>query len=75
MAFSVVPAGGGVKGGAVYGSSDKRAAYPDSDPVSCGDLAATLFWRLGLDHTREIHDRIGRPIRAGEGEPIRKIFL
>lgn len=73
--FSVVLAGGGVRGGSVHGSSDKRAAYPDSDPVSCGDLAATLFWRLGLDPASEIHDRIGRPIRVGEGEPIRKLFL
>lgn len=73
--FSVVLAGGGVRGGSVYGSSDKRAAYPDSDPVSCGDLAATLFWRLGLDPAREIHDRLGRPVRVGEGEPIRNLFL
>ena len=73
--FSVVLAGGGVTGGSVYGASDKRGAYPDSDPVSCGDLAATIFWCLGLDPAREIHDRIGRPVRVGEGEPVRKLFL
>lgn len=72
--FSIVLAGGGVRGGTVYGSSDKRGAYPDSDPVSSGDLAATLFWRFGLDPTTLIHDRLGRPIRIGEGEPVRSLF-
>jgi uncharacterized protein (DUF1501 family) len=73
--FSVVLAGGGVTGGSVYGTSDKRGAYPDSYPVSCGDLAATLFWRFGLDPASEIHDRIGRPVRIGTGEPVRKLFV
>ncbi len=73
--FSIVLAGGGVKGGLVHGSSDKRAAYPETDPVSTGDLAATLLWRFGLDPAELIYDRLGRPIRAGEGEPVRSLFL
>ena len=73
--FSVVLAGGGVKGGSTYGTSDKWAAYPDSDPVSPGDLAATLFWRFGLDPHTEIHDLTGRPYRVADGEPIRELFL
>ncbi|HUY89397.1 MAG TPA: DUF1501 domain-containing protein [Pirellulales bacterium] len=73
--FSMVLAGGGVKGGIVYGTSDKQGAYPNSDPVSSGDLAATLFWRFRLDPASVIHDRLGRPIRVGEGEPVRKLFL
>ena len=58
-----------------YGTSDKWAAYPDSDPVSPGDLAATLFWRFGLDPHTEIHDLTGRPYRVADGEPIRELFL
>lgn len=73
--FSLVLAGGGVKGGTTYGSSDKWGAYPDSDPVSCGDLAATLFWRFGLDPGTLLHDMNGRPYRLADGEPIRKLFL
>lgn len=73
--FSMVLAGGGAKGGSAYGTSDKRGAYPDSDPVSCGDLAATLFWRFGLDPASVIHDRVGRPIQVGRGEPVHKLFL
>lgn len=73
--FSAVLAGGGAKGGLVYGSSDKHAAYPTADPVSSGDFAATLFWRFGLDPARLIHDKLNRRIRIGEGEPVRKLFL
>jgi len=72
--FSIVLAGGGVNGGMVYGNSDKHAAYPTSDPVSSGELAATLFWRFGLDPAQLIHDRLGRPVHIGTGEPVRKLF-
>jgi hypothetical protein len=72
--YSVVLAGGGVQGGAVYGASDKIGAYPALDPITPGDLAATLFWRFGLDPTTEIHDLTGRPYRIADGEPIRRLF-
>jgi hypothetical protein len=72
--YSIVLAGGGIRGGSVYGSSDKIGAYPAADPVTPGDLAATLFWRLGIDPTIEIRDLTGRPYHVAEGEPIRKLF-
>jgi hypothetical protein len=72
--FSIVLAGGGVKGGAVYGSSDRFGAYPASEPVTPGDLAATIFWCFGLDPRTEIHDLTNRPYRLAEGEPLRKLF-
>jgi uncharacterized protein (DUF1501 family) len=72
--FSVVLAGGGVRGGAVYGASDRIGAYPASDPVTPGDLAATLLWRFGLDFTAEIRDLTDRPYKLAEGEPIHKLF-
>jgi hypothetical protein len=72
--FSVVLAGGGVQGGAVYGSSDRLGAYPASDPVSPGDLAATLFWRFGLDPSAEVRDLTGRPYRLADGQPLRRLF-
>lgn len=72
--FSAVFAGGGVRGGAAYGSSDRIAAYPATDPVTPGDLAATLFWRFGIDPATEVRDLTGRPFRLADGEPLRRLF-
>jgi Protein of unknown function (DUF1501) len=72
--YSVILAGGGVRGGTMYGASDKLGAYPDTDPVTPADLAATLFWRLGLDPTRKMVDLTGRPYKLADGQPIRAIF-
>jgi Protein of unknown function (DUF1501) len=72
--YSVLLAGGGVTGGAVYGSSDKIGAYPATEPVIPGDLAATIFWRFGIDPDAEIRDATGRPHRLAAGEPLTKLF-
>ena len=72
--YSVFLAGGGVTGGAVYGASDRLGAYPARDPATPGDLAATIYWRFGLDHAAEIHDQTGRPHRLAAGEPIKALF-
>ncbi|HVC99353.1 MAG TPA: DUF1501 domain-containing protein [Pirellulales bacterium] len=72
--YTAVVAGGGVRGGFVYGSSDKLGAYPASDPVSPGDLAATIFTAFGIDPATEIRDTLGRPYRIAEGRPITELF-
>ena len=72
--YTVALAGGGVRGGQVYGASDKIAAYPDRDPVTPGDLAATLFWRFGIDPALEMRDQTGRPLRLAEGQPLTALF-
>lgn len=72
--YTVALAGGGVNGGAVYGASDKAGAYPDRDPVSPADLAATILWRFGIDPAREFHDATGRPWRLSEGRPLDSLF-
>ncbi|HEX3869285.1 MAG TPA: DUF1501 domain-containing protein, partial [Pirellulales bacterium] len=72
--FSVLLAGGGVEGGAIYGSSDKIGAYPETNPVTPGDLAATIFWRFGLDPDHELHDMLGRPQKLATGHPITALF-
>jgi hypothetical protein len=68
--FSVVMAGGGVRGGQVYGSSDRSAAYPSTNPVSPADLAATIYHCLGIDPRTEVKDQEGRPFLVGTGKPI-----
>ncbi len=67
--YTVLLAGGGVKGGFVHGSSDSHAMYPDEHPVKPEDLAATLFYLLGIDPGSEIMDRNDRPLPIG-GRPI-----
>ncbi len=73
--YTAVLAGGGVRGGAVYGSSDRIGAYPASDPVTPGDLAATIFWRFGIDPDTEVRDQTDRPFRLAEGQPLARLFI
>ncbi len=72
--YSVLLAGGGVRGGTYFGASDASGAYPADLPVTPADLAATIFWRFGIDPKREVHDRTGRPWRLADGQPMRELF-
>jgi hypothetical protein len=72
--YSVMLAGGGVQGGVTLGTSDKQGAYPETDAITPADLAATLFWRFGIDPTRELSDLTGRPYKLAEGQPITALF-
>ena len=58
---SALLAGGGIRGGQVYGSTDKIAAFVKDDPVAPEDLLATVEHALGVPPGAEIHDRQGRP--------------
>lgn len=71
---SVILAGGGVRGGQVYGESDAIAAYPTRDPVSPEDYIATAYHALGLPPQTLIRDAEGRPHRISEGEPVLSLF-
>lgn len=72
--YTVLLAGGGVQGGAIYGASDPAGAYPVDGPTTPADLAATIFWRFGLSPAQHLHDRIDRPWKLADGEPIRQVF-
>jgi hypothetical protein len=74
MVQSAVLAGGGIRGGQVYGSSDKDAAYPASNAVSPEDMLATIYYSLGIDPDALLHDPLGRPHRVVEGTPITALF-
>jgi hypothetical protein len=68
-------AGGGVKEGVVYGTSDKIGAYPTEHPVAPGDLVATVYHQLGVDPDTTVPDQLGRPIAITHGgEPIHGIL-
>jgi hypothetical protein len=69
-----VLAGGGIKGGTVYGASDRHAAYPASQPTPPGDLAATIYHCLGIDPHLQLQDTLGRPMTLCEGMPIQALL-
>jgi hypothetical protein len=60
--MSVFLAGGGVKGGTVYGATDAYGHAPESDPCSPADVSATVMQLLGLEPTRELRTPSGRPV-------------
>jgi len=72
--FTSVVAGGGIRGGTVYGSSDRYAAYPASNPTRPADLAATVYHCLGVDPRIHLRDRLGRPQVLCEGEAIEAVL-
>ena len=63
-------AGGGVRGGAVVGASDRFGGEPASDPQRPEDFAATLYHALGLRPDTVWHDELGRPFPLSDGRPI-----
>src|SRR5207248_5620919 len=69
-AQSVLLAGGGIRGGQVYGATDKQAAYVKDHPVRPEDLLATVYQSMGISPESEIHDREGRPQKITEGKPV-----
>lgn len=65
--FPALLAGGGVRGGTTYGSSDKDAAHVADHPVSPESLAATIYHALGISSELRVPDQQGRPVPLVEG--------
>jgi hypothetical protein len=73
--YSVLLAGGGIKGSLVYGASDKHGAYPKNCPVGAADIIATIYHSLGIPADREVHDRLNRPMAlVPDGAPVTELF-
>jgi hypothetical protein len=73
--YSLLLAGGGFRAGFVYGASDKIGARPSRNPVTPGDIIATLYTCLGIDPNLELTDRLGRPFALVPwGTPIRELL-
>jgi hypothetical protein len=62
-AFSMLLAGGGVKGGTVYGASDELGMHVAENPVHVHDFHATILHLLGLDHEKLTYRYAGRDFR------------
>ncbi|MGE0758718.1 MAG: DUF1501 domain-containing protein [Pirellulaceae bacterium] len=73
--YSMVLAGGGIRGGQVVGSSDKIGARPATRPVAPADVHATVFQALGYDPRGITYYTVdGRPTLLSEGEPLRELL-
>ena len=72
--WSVVVGGGALKGGMVYGSTNRDGTEVQQNPCNVGDLFATIYRGLGLDPTRQIRDTIGRPFNIAEGKAIQALI-
>jgi hypothetical protein len=71
--YTALLAGGGIRGGLIYGSSDRIAAYPRDNPVSPQDFSATVYHALGVaPETRLGADGFTRPVSLGR--PILDLF-
>jgi len=68
--YSLALAGGGIRGGQVYGSSDRKGAEPASNACSPADIHATVFQAMGIDPRTELHDVLGRPFQICDGQPL-----
>lgn len=73
--YTMVLAGGGIRGGQVVGVSDATASYPKDRPLTPADVHATIFAALGYDpHAISYVSAEGRPSPLSEGTPIRELL-
>lgn len=69
-----VMAGGGLRGGQIYGSSDRLGEYPADKPITPAHVTKTVYHAMGITHL-EATDPQGRPYNLlEEGEPLRELF-
>ncbi len=74
-AASAVLAGGGIRGGQIIGSTVANGAEPKDRPLGPGDLLASIYKVVGVDHQAMVRDRQQRPVPILEsGEPISELF-
>ena len=75
LVFSCVLAGGGAKRGYVHGASDAAGGHVDRDPVTVGDLHATVAHACGLPIATPVISPSGRPFTIGnKGKPVPAVF-
>ncbi len=73
--FSVILAGGGIKGGQVYGSSNSTASEPEEDALTVQDWASTIYHCIGINSDKELLAPGDRPIEIVKGGKVRKELL
>jgi len=73
--YSVLLAGGGIRGGQVIGASDAIGAFPKERPTTPADIHATVYAALGYDvRSISYESTDGRPVPLTEGTPMSELF-
>jgi uncharacterized protein (DUF1501 family) len=72
--YSSVLAGGGIRGGQVYGRSDSFAGEPKDAPVPVSDFVATIYHALGYGPDTSVIDALGRTHYIVAGRPVTGLF-
>ncbi len=72
--WSMLMAGGGVRGGQVIGASDAHAAKPRDRPIQPAEVVATVYHALGIDPATRLPTADGRPVPLIEAKPILELF-
>lgn len=67
-------AGGGVKGGQVYGKSDATGSTPVENPVHPNDILASVYHTLGIDHGTIVYNHLNQPRELVKGKVIEGLF-
>jgi uncharacterized protein (DUF1501 family) len=76
-AWTVVLAGGGIKGGQVVGKTSRDGTTVEERPVSAADLMATICTALGINPRKQNLSNVGRPIRIADpnGQAIQEVLV
>jgi hypothetical protein len=73
--FSVILAGGGIKGGQTYGSSNATASEPEENALTVEDWATTIYHCIGIKGDKELMAPGDRPIEIVKGGKVRKELI
>ena len=68
--YSIALAGAGIRGGQVYGKSDRSGSEPSEKACGPADLHATIFEAFGIHHTTSLTDPLCRPFPISDGTPL-----
>ena len=68
--YSLALAGGGIRGGQVYGSSDTSGAQPATNACTPADFHATVYKALGIDQHTELRDQLDKPYQVCSGQAL-----
>lgn len=72
--YTQLLAGGGIRGGQVYGASDRIGAYVKDMPVTPDDFMATIHHAFGFAPESAVYDQLNRPNRISLGTPVTALF-